>query len=128
MTQSRFSAFAATAGRLHTNTPTPYATISPLAAPGAFASKHRLHIKYIARWADHGGDIAVVVLFTNRRNQGVVVSGTVSDEHDDHGATIIDDLDFLPLEEAYEELHIALDVVLGERAPHYRRQLLRAVA
>ena len=124
---SRISAFAETAGRLHVNTPAPYATVSPLAAPGAFASKHRLRINFIAREEIPGG-LAVVVLFTNRRNQGVVVSGMITSTHDDHQATIIDDLDFLPLEEAYEELRIALDVVLGDRAPSYRRHLLHPVA
>lgn len=128
MNQTRISAYAQRAGRLHVNGgTTPTASISPLAAPSTFALRHGLQIDFIAR-EEYSDGFVVALLLKNADGLGVVVAGTITSNYDDHGSTIADDLDFLPMDEAQAELHIALDELFGDRAPKHRQQLLRMVA
>lgn len=124
---SAISAYAQNAGRLRYGIDgTPTATVSPLASPSNFALENDLEIDFIARDYRGNGMVLAMLLKDNAGN-GVVISGVVNSTRDDHAATTIDELDFIPMDGAREELSIALDELFGDRAPEYRRQLIHIV-
>ena len=119
--------FAQNAGRAQAQQVAPYsARISPIASPFEFALKHDLEIvQNFSR--ERSNAVVVAVLFRNKDEKYVAVSGVLTDEWDDHAATIFDDLDFIKHDEALEEFHVALDVLFGDDAATMRRQTLVAV-
>lgn len=127
MSNSRISAYASTAGRLHVADGQPVeATVSPLAAPGVFALENDLRIDFIARdYTDDG--MVLALLLTNQDGNSAALAGAINGNSDEQGATTVDDLDFVDREEAAMEVHIALDEYFGDRAPQYRRELVKAM-
>lgn len=124
MNAARAINFAQNAGRARAQQAAPYsAHISPIAAPFEFALKHDLKIvQNFSR--DRGDGDVVAVMFQNKDDKYATVSGCITEEFDDHAVTIFSDLDFVNLDAALEELHVALDILFGAEAPDLRRQTL----